>query len=310
MLLLLCRYYKYWNTSNILHLLAVVLFIIFLPFANASGPINVVGPQKPQDASHDYFVSLLKMALAKSNNNSEIVLIPHWGEGRVLKILASSDLYDVVWTGVSKERDQLLHKVPIPLFKGGLGWRGLIIRKDAIDTFKAIADTSQLAKYIACQGRHWPDADILNAAGLRVQLVSSFDAMLQMVELRRCDYMPLSIFEGRSELEIVKHKFPMLTFSENLIISYPFTMNFYVKKNNIKLANDIEGGLIKLIESGEFDKHMKEHSLTKHGFPLERLRDATKIELKNHDISQDTLDELANYGFKWLQQKPTQGRVH
>lgn len=286
------------------------MLIIFLPITSASDSIKVIGPQKAQDASHDYFVSLLRMALAQSNNSSAITIIPHSGQGRVLKMLAFSDLYDVVWTGMSKERDQLLHRVPIPLFKGGLGWRGLVMRKDARETFRNITDTVELSNFIACQGRHWPDADILKEAGLPVQLVSNFDAMLQMLELRRCDYMPLSIFEGRSELAAVKDRFPMLIFNENLIISYPISMNFYVKKSNLTLASDIEAGLIKLIDSGEFEKHMKDHSLTKNGFPLERLNNATKIDIKNNDISQETLNELAIYGFKRFQQKPFSGTTH
>ena len=184
------------------------------------------------------------------------------------------------------------------------------MRTDASDTFKTITNTVQLSKYIACQGRHWPDAEILTQAGLPVQLVSHFDAMFQMLVLKRCDYMPLSIFEGRGELAAVKDKFPMLMFNENLIISYPITMNFYVKKNNIRLANDLEEGLIKLIESGEFEQHMKSHSLTKNGFPLERLVDAIKIEINNNDISEETMNELANYGFQWPQQEKLQGIIH
>jgi hypothetical protein len=293
-----------------LRIILLTIFIIFSPFVSSFDSVKVIGPQRAFDASHDYFVSLLKMAFEKSNNTSTITIIPHSGQGRVLKMLAVSDLYDVVWTGASKERDKLLHRVPIPLFKGGLGWRGLVMRKDAKDTFKAISNTFELSQYIACQGRHWPDADILKQAGLTVQLVSHFDAMLQMLELQRCDYMPLSIFEGRAELAAVKDKFPMLMFNEKLIISYPITMNFYVKKSNLDLAIIIEEGLIQLIDSGEFEQHMREHSLTRNGFPLERFNDAIKLEINNNDISQETLNELAIYGLKWPQQKPLQGNIH
>lgn len=285
-----------------MQIVILVVFILFIPITYAADPIKVVGPQKEQEASHDYFVSLIEMALEKSNNTSPIIITPHLGQGRVLKMLATADLYDVAWAGVSKERDALLHRVPIPLFKGGLGWRGLVMRKDDIERFKTILNTAQLSKYIACQGRHWPDADILKHAGLPVQLVSYFDAMLKMVELKRCDYLPLSIFEGHAELAVVKDKFPMLVFSENLIISYPITMNFYVKKSNVRLASDLEEGLIKLIQTGEFEQHMKEHSLTKNGFPLERLADANRIDIDNNDISEETLNELAKYGLKWPQQ--------
>ncbi|MFT4806719.1 MAG: hypothetical protein ACI9LX_000033 [Paraglaciecola sp.] len=286
-----------------LRIIILTALIIFSTYVSSLGAVKVIGPQKASDASHDYFVSILKMALEKSNSTSAITVIPHSGQGLVLKLLATSDLYDVVWTGVSKEKDVLLYRVPIPLFKGGLGLRGLVIRKDAKDTFKTISDTVELSQYIACQGRHWPDADILKHAGLTVQLVSNFDSMLQMLELKRCDYLPLSIFEGRAELAAVKDRFPMLMFNEKLIISYPISMNFYVKKSNVELAVVLEEGLQKLMETGEFEQHMKEHSLTKNGFPLERLSNAIKIEIKNNDINQETLNELDTYGFKWSHQK-------
>jgi hypothetical protein len=298
------------SLNNALRIILLTVFILFSPYVSSLDSVKVIGPQKASDASHDYFVSLLKMALEKSNHTSTVTIVPHLGQGRVLKMLAASDLYDVVWTGTSKERDMLLHRVPIPLFKGGLGWRGLVMRKNAKDKFKMISDTVELSQYIACQGRHWPDADILKQSGLTVQLVSHFDAMLKMLELNRCDYLPLSIFEGHAELDAVKNKFPSLIFNEELIISYPITMNFYVKKSNLELAKAIEEGLIKLIDSGEFEQHMREHSLTKNGFPLERFIDSIKIELKNDDISQETLNELANYGFKWPLQKPSQENIH
>ncbi len=63
--------------------------------------------------------------------------------------------------------------------------------------------------------------------------------MLQMVELQRCDYMPLSIFEGQAELDLVKNNFPNLIFYQGLILQYHLTMNFYVNSNNSKLADRV-----------------------------------------------------------------------
>jgi hypothetical protein len=94
-----------------LRIILLTIFIIFSPFVSSFDSVKVIGPQRAFDASHDYFVSLLKMAFEKSNNTSTITIIPHSGQGRVLKMLAVSDLYDVVWTGASKERDKLLHNL-------------------------------------------------------------------------------------------------------------------------------------------------------------------------------------------------------
>lgn len=265
----------------------------------ATTTIHTVGKQKPDDASHDYFIGLLRLALTETTpeyGKAIIKTIPQPGQERMFKLLAAGKFYDVIWSGNSQERDIQLLKIPFPLFKGGLGWRGMIIRHQDKDKFASFNNVAELKSAIACQGAHWPDADVLEQGGLTVYRVGHFDAMLHMVELQRCDYLPLSIFEGQAELDIVQESFPNLIFYQDLIIKYSMSMNFFVNIKNTQLANRLSLGLKKMNNSGALHKYMTHHPLTKHAFPLTKFKSAKVIKLNNENTHSI---ELERYGFKW-----------
>lgn len=282
--------------------LILLTFLLLLSASSfATTTIHTVGKQKPDDASHDYFIGLLRLALAKTTTEygkAIIKTIPQPGQERMLKLLAADKFYDVIWSGDSKKRDTELLRIPFPLFKGGLGWRGLIIRHQDKKKFASFYNISELSKAIACQGAHWPDADILEQSGLIVYRVGHFDAMLHMVELKRCDYLPLSIFEGQAELDIVQESFPNLIFYQDLIIKYSMSMNFFVNVNNTKLASRLILGLKRLNDSGDLYNYMTHHPLTKHAFPFTKFKSAKVIKLNNANVHSH---ELEQYGFKWPQ---------
>lgn len=277
-------------------LFLITLFFIFN--SQAAQVVRTVGQQKVDDASYDYFVQLLDKSLSVTKDEYgafEIKTVPHPGQERVMMLLSAGKFYDVVWSGSSKQRDNKLLKVPFPLFKGGLGWRGSVIRKEDTHKFEEITHIEQLSSWVACQGMHWPDADVLEQNGLTVSRVTHFDSMLQMLVLKRCDYLPLSIFEGEAELELVSDSFEELVFSEGVILSYPMTMNYYVHAGNMALANRLELGLIRLNESGEFDHFMRAHSLTNNAFPLSQYQSTNLIKLSNSEFNSS---ELEKYGLK------------
>lgn len=261
--------------------------------------ITTVGKQKPDDASHDYFIGLLRLALIETSSeygSAIIETVPHPGQERLIKLLAAGNFYDIAWSGSSKSRETQLLKIPFPLFKGGLGWRGIIVRREDVKKFSTFKKVDDLSEVIACQGAHWPDADILEQAGLTIYRVGHFDAMLQMVELQRCDYLPLSIFEGQAELDLVKKSFPNLVFYQGIIIQYPLTMNYFVNSQNTPLAERLEIGLRRLHQNGTFDNYMKNHNLTHGAFPLKKFKNANIIKLHN---SNNAGNALAEFGLKW-----------
>ena len=61
--------------------------------------LTTVGPQKPIDISHDYFLSLLRKAVARFSSHAPVYEIrqkPHTSQERTLKLLKKGDVYDVI----------------------------------------------------------------------------------------------------------------------------------------------------------------------------------------------------------------------
>ena len=244
----------------------LVIFAIFS--FNVYGEIvNTLGPQKAVDVSHDFFVTLLEKSIVFGAKGIELPIEvrtkPYSGQGRVLELLGKDKYYDIVWTANTKERNLSLLPVPFPLFRGGLGLRGFVIRKQDQDYFSRVFDVEDLKKTVLCQGRHWPDSDILKEAGLLVEEITHFDAMLAMVSMGRCDAVTLSVFEGAAELQALESDFPDLVFFTEVVLQYDLVMNFYVNKDNKILAERVYRGLTEMNETGEFDRLLESHALTK-----------------------------------------------
>lgn len=278
-------------------LISLLLLVCLQCFAVST--VTTTGKQKPDDASHDYFTGLLRLALINTADQygyAVLHTVPYPGQERMLKLLSLGAFYDVVWAGNSHVRESDLHKVAFPLFRGGLGWRGMIIRQNDKSKFSSITSVNDLKQLIACQGLHWPDADILEYSGLPVARVGHFDAMVQMIALKRCDYLPLSIFEGQAELKLLQKSFPDLMFYQDLIIQYPLSMHFFVKASNQSLAQRLTLGLERLFDSGEYEEYMKQHPLTRHAFPLVKFKNATLIKLENPESN---LFDFNKYALKW-----------
>ena len=237
--------------------------------------ITTVTPQKALEASHDYYFSILKQATTRFSGFPETINIiqkPLSNQGRTLKLLGEGGVYDVAWAGETEERNNQLLKVDVPLMLGGLGWRGMVVResdKQMISDFRSVADFSKL---IACQGMGWPDADILEHAGFRVIRIAQFDNMYDLLTKGRCDFLPLSIYEGQAELEAVSSHYPGLEFIYQPIIRYRLNMYFYVTPSKPELAEALYQAMKELEESGELEAFARRHRLTRNAFPLTRYK--------------------------------------
>lgn len=109
--------------------------------------------------------------------------------------------------------------------------------------------------------------------------ITQFDSMLKVVELGRCDLLPLSIFEGQSELGLVQDDYPSLKISTEFLITYYQEINFYLKKTNRQLADRLLKGLASLKSTGKLNAYMTNHSLTKNAFPLFQFDQSVKIKV-------------------------------
>lgn len=259
------------------------IIIFSFVFLNASS-IKVMPPKSEFDTIHNYYFELLKKVLKVTESKygkTNIVFSEKMEQGRALVYLKNGKSLDLHWAGTSKKREEELKAIKIPLLKGLLGFRKLIIHKDNLEKFNKINTLDDLRKYKACQGTHWPDTKILENAKIKVVKNTNYEAMFFQIKSKRCDFFPRAIFEASPEVESRKDILPQLMVYKDLALVYDFPMYFFVSKENIDLYERIKEGLTILFQTKEFDKFMMNHEVTKHIFPIEEKLKVKSFKLDN-----------------------------
>ncbi|NQZ20763.1 MAG: hypothetical protein HRT53_01805 [Colwellia sp.] len=261
--------------------LLCAFFLLYFYNANAIDTIRTRGPQSEFDASHSYFIGLIKLAYQKNNKEVNLVFSPYMAQKRALSELQADRIVDIYWAGMDAARASQLSVVNIPLIKGLLGFRVFITHQDNLEKLEQVSTLSDLRKVSLCQGSHWPDTDIMLASGLNILPNPIYENMFSQTYIKRCDAFPRGIHEARSEYQARKIVMPELALYQDLILHYPFPMYFFTSAKNSQLANFIQTGLEKAIDDGSFEQFMRTHPTTKHLFPLEIWQNARFIYLEN-----------------------------
>lgn len=231
-----------------------------LRWAYAQEPVTVYypPPYSDSDMRDAYTTRLLAMALEKSGGRFVARPAPNkMLQGRALLMLQQGRGIDIAWAATSKEIEARVHAIRIPIFRGLIGYRLLLIHRGDAEKFSKIRDQEQLKALLAGQGHDWADTEILRANGYRVHSGSYYDALFKMLAQRRIDYFPRSVLEVWAELDA--HKDEGLMVEPHLMLRYPSVVYFFTSKENTALAQAIEGGLEKMLRDGSFDKLFNEH---------------------------------------------------
>ncbi len=268
------------------------LLLIFTLESFAQEIVRIIRPQSEEDASHHYFSALLQQALDKTAaeyGSAQAQPTPFVLEqGRAEQALKAGQHIDVYWMGTSLEREQELAAIRIPLLKGLLGYRGLIIRESERLFFSKRVNWLRLNLRSICQGMHWPDSDILESGGFRVIRSARFKSMFAMLENFRCDMFPRGIHEGPAEVSAHSQNSDKLGWFDQYLIYYPFPMYFFTKKDNVVLTDRIAKGLEMMIDDGSFMTFMQQHPVTQHLFPLAQWPERVEVKLLNTQLPADT----------------------
>ncbi|WP_020593042.1 substrate-binding periplasmic protein [Kiloniella laminariae] len=267
------------------------LFSLFFSLASpalADDTINIRNPQGKADIAHDYFVTVIRAALKRTEKDYGPAKLNITAENltqqRSLKFLEQKKQIDLDWAGTDIEREQKLRAIRIPLNMGLLGYRLLIIRKDRIAEFDKITRPEELKSLIACQGQHWPDSDILEDNGFSVDRTIRFEFMWRMTENRRCDYFPRAITEGYGELKAYGAE--TLIAYDKIILAYRFPMYFFVNKQDTPLARRLEQGLEEMLSDGSLFALLENHPATTSAFPLSQYKNSLIFSLENNFLSE------------------------
>lgn len=220
--------------------------------ASAEIVVRYPRPESNPDERSLYTQRLLELALHRTNPSYRVEQHPvRMLQGRALLRLQNGDEIDVVSTMTTSEREANFTPIRIPLDKGLIGWRLLLINKSQAAKLKGVRTLDDLKHLTAGQGSDWPDTAILRANGLPVYGTSNYEALFNMLESERIDYFPRAVTEIWSEVGLYQER---LAVEPSLVLRYPTAIYFFVRKDNTLLAADITSGLEKMIADGSFEK--------------------------------------------------------
>jgi len=231
--------------------LALLLMVCLLAPAMAR---TVVYPRAESDSDRrdEYPVQVLRLALRKAHAGYELKPHPVFMlQVRAMQEVEQGAGLDVVWTMTSREREQALLPIRIPIDRGLLGWRLLLVRPGSVPQFAAATSLAQMAALRGGQGADWPDTIILRDAGLTIDESVRYGDLFQKLAAGRIDYFPRSVQEIGGELE--NHRDQGFVIEPTLALHYPAAMYFFVNKQRTELAADIRKGLEIALRDGSFE---------------------------------------------------------
>jgi hypothetical protein len=267
--------------------------LLLMAAVSAQGGTDVVRhitPASEEDRRNRYSLAVLELALEKSRPEyGPYQLKPveeELSQGRAVALLARGRTLDVVWTMTSPKREERLQPVRVPLLKGLMGLRLLIIRAHDQPWFSHIKSPDQLRRLRAGQGSDWPDTRILRANDLPITTASSYQGMFRMLAEGRFDYLPRAINEPWEEVEAFEKL--DLAVEEELALYYPTASYFFVAPEDDSLARRLRTGLNKALADGSFDKLFHNHPVNRRAFDRADLLDRRVLRLDNPFLPEAT----------------------
>jgi hypothetical protein len=225
--------------------------------ARAETVVHYPRPESAPDERSRYTLKLLELTLKRATRSYRVEQhAVRMQQGRALVRLQNNEGIDVVSTMTSVDREANFLPIRIPLDKGLIGWRLLLVNKSKASRFAAVRSLNELKHLTAGQGSDWPDAAIMRANGLNVYGTSNYESLFSMLESERIDYFPRSVTEIWSEAD---HYQQRLMVAPSIVLRYPTAIYYFVRKGDTALAADIAAGLEKMIADGSFEKLFQEH---------------------------------------------------
>jgi len=275
-------------TKPLLHCVAALYALLFaanLPAQDAPTPVIYAWAEAMADDPRGHYpIELLKLALARSGRPYTAVASKHeLGQYRTLRHVQLARDLDVVWTFSNSAREKELLAVPIPIDRGLLGWRLMLINSKDQDKFKQLS-VEQLKQLRSGQGHDWPDLTVLQDNSFNVAPSSSYAGLFAMLKRQRIAYFPRSVTEIWTEL--AQHSDDGIIVGSHWALYYPAPLYFFVSRDKPELAQAIEQGLRAAIADGSMKQLFLQHfadAITRAALTKRQV-----IQLLNNDLTNIT----------------------
>lgn len=223
--------------------------------------VRIVSKQSDKDRRGDYKDSLLDALLDHT--------VPEFGSYRIvnnkpitrkrgfIEMLHGRDL-NLYFAPADRQWEDELIPIRVPIRKGLLNYRLLLIDKAELKAFAGIRTADDLKKFDVGLRAGWTTTKVMKALGFQVVTASSYDSVFLMLKHRRFSFIPRGVNEVFGEVDAWKDgKGANIVIEPSLALFMPMPVYIYVSPKEPKLARRIEAGFRIIKQNGEFDRLFK-----------------------------------------------------
>lgn len=240
---------------------ATILWLLFccagVAWANAPAVGGVAIRQSNYDDINNedyYFYRLLELVLHKTEGQwgkAELKQLPYRLEDKRLRSGLVQGKVDVLWSPTSVAFETQMLPIRVSLLKDLNNYRLLLIRKHEQPTFSAIKSLDDLRQLKGGMSSQWTDAKIMEYNNLPLVQAVGYGKLFKMLAAKRFDYFSRGLYQVQSEVNFYPEF--ELQIEQELMLSYPNEVYFFVSNNNPELAKRLETGLTIAQRDGSFD---------------------------------------------------------
>ena len=269
----------------LLSFLSTLGFISALSASARDGNTTVTVVSRGDDNAA-YAIEMIKLGLEKAGRKFELVVQDGALSAPKLREELVSGNIDVVWMATNMDMEENTLPVRVPLYKGLLGHRVLIVHKDNRHIFDHVETMDDLRRFKFGQGVGWADTEIMKANGLTVVEATKYEGLFHMTDGKRFDAFPRGVHEPWGELK--NNKDLELAVDSNLMFVYTSPYYLMVTPRRPDLAADIERGLLMAIDDGSFDQKFFNNDMVKMVLKYANLKDRRIFKLRNPELPPKT----------------------
>ncbi|MBK0415782.1 ABC transporter substrate-binding protein [Chromobacterium haemolyticum] len=243
-------------------LAALVAFGCGSPAASLAAGMIYIGhaPETSVDERYDYHWAILRAALDATRaswGDYSLRFAPRMNEARQLQELSHPrGRLNVVIRETNRDYERRYHPVRIPIDRGLLGYRVLLIRDTRQTDFNTVASLADLRRFSIIQGDGWGDNAILKQAGLTVVTDPNYDGLFRMLERGLGDAFSRGVAEVEEEIRVYQPQYRHMALERSLLLYYPLPTYFWFGRDaeGQRLAQRVDQGMKQMLRNGEFQR--------------------------------------------------------
>lgn len=270
-------------------LLLTLMAICLLPLSTLTATETLLYPRDERAGDPEAYVAEL-LHLAIDHAPVRYQLQPSreaMNQSRAQLILEHNEpQLQVMWAMTTREREERLQPIRIPIYKGLIGWRVNLLRQDQAQLLSQVKSLDDLKPIRFGQRHDWPDTPLLRANSLQVITSPSYEGLFAMLAAGRFDAFPREVVTAWQEQARAAQRGEALMVDEHVVLHYPSAFYFFTSRQRPELAEQIRLGLEAAIADGSFDALFQRY----HGATLRNAHLAQRqvIELRNPDLPDAT----------------------